>query len=82
MLDKHYITKHAYNVSLIKCSRTGLPFKSLNFIYFTRITKQVILIMFIGLRSDGLRVGGNRSARLTCRRLVSNPGRSGERRVR
>ena len=47
------------------------------------------------LRSDGLRVGGNRSARrkptnliwwphdhLTYRRRVSNPGRSGERRVR
>ena len=46
------------------------------------------------LRSDGLRVGGNRSARrkptcltwwphdhLTCRRRVSNPGRGGERRV-
>ena len=47
------------------------------------------------LRSDGLRVGGNRSTRrkptcltwwphdhLTCLRRVSNPGRSGERRVR
>jgi len=46
-------------------------------------------------RSDGIRVGGNRSARrkptcltwwthnhLTCRRRVSNAGRSGERRVR
>jgi len=46
------------------------------------------------LRSDGLRVVGNLSARvkltcltwwphdhLTCRRRVSNPGRSGERRV-
>ena len=45
-------------------------FPILNFIYITTITKQVIqliLIMLVDqhrcLRSDGLRVGGNRSAR-------------------
>ena len=75
----------------------------LNFIYITTITKQVIqliLIMLVDqhrcLRSDGLRVGGNRSSarrkptcrtcwphdHLTCRRRVSSPGRSDERRVR
>ena len=44
--------------------------KSLNFIYFTTITKQVYNTTYINharwhrcLRSDGLRVGGNRTAR-------------------
>ena len=74
-------------------------FSILNFIYITTNTNQVIqliLIMLVDqhrcLRSNGLRVGGNRSTRgkptcltcwphdhLTCRRRVSNPGRSDER---
>ena len=66
---------------------------SLNFIYFTTYINHAR--WHLCLRSDGLRVGGNQSARsnpscltwwpndhLTCRRLVLNLGRSGEGQVR
>ena len=78
---------------LVLLLHTVKKFNILNFIYFTTITKQVIQLILIMPVGTDVCVWIDfvwethlpdlvTNDHLTCRRWVSNPGRSGERQVR